>query len=182
MLQPSASPCEGVAQIAQPFVKSHMTNPRAPLYIEGTIREKMMKAPWHLWVVGILALLWNAGGAFDYVMMQTQNDAYLGRITAEQRAFFDSFPTWAHATWAIAVWGSVLGAILLLVRSRFAGSVFAIAFAAMLATTFHNMVLADPSALDLMGQGALIMSGAIIVISIFLIVYARQMGRKGILR
>lgn len=141
-----------------------------------------MKAPWHLWVVGILALFWNAGGAFDYVMMQTQNETYLGQISPEQRAFFDTFPTWAHATWAIAVWGSVLGALLLLARSRISGSVFAISFCAMLATTFHNMVLANPSALDLMGKGALTMSGAIFLTAIFLIIYARSMGRKGVLR
>jgi hypothetical protein len=24
--------------------------------------------PWHLWLVGVLALLWNSFGAFDYVM------------------------------------------------------------------------------------------------------------------
>lgn len=141
-----------------------------------------MKTPLHLWIVGILALLWNAGGAFDYVMMQTQNSAYLAKMKPEQAAFFDSFPTWAHATWAIAVWGGVLGAICLLIRSRWAGSVFAISFFAMMATTFHNMVLAEPSALDLMGKGALIMSGVIVVIAVFLIFYARAMGRRGVLR
>ena len=28
--------------------------------------------PWHLWVVGVLSLLWNASGA--YVIMQAQSD------------------------------------------------------------------------------------------------------------
>ena len=26
------------------------------------------KAPWHLWVVGVVTLLWNAVGIFSYMM------------------------------------------------------------------------------------------------------------------
>ena len=69
------------------------------------------RRPWHLVVVGILALLWNAMGAFDYTMTQTRNEAYMSRFTSEQLEYFYSFPSWAVATWATAVWGSVLGAI-----------------------------------------------------------------------
>ena len=25
-------------------------------------------APWHLWLIGVLALAWNSVGAFDYVV------------------------------------------------------------------------------------------------------------------
>lgn len=32
-----------------------------------------MRAPWHLWLIGIIAVLWHAGGAFDYLMTQTNN-------------------------------------------------------------------------------------------------------------
>jgi len=33
----------------------------------------IQKTPIHLWVVGILAILWNSIGAVDYLMTQTQN-------------------------------------------------------------------------------------------------------------
>ena len=62
------------------------------------------KAPLHLWVVGALSLAWNAFGAYDYVMTESRNEAYLAMFTPELRAFFDSFPAWAVAAWAIAVW------------------------------------------------------------------------------
>lgn len=63
----------------------------------------LAKAPVHLWIVGILALLWNAFGAFDYVMTQIQNAAYLAQFSDADRLYFDSFPAWAEAAWALCV-------------------------------------------------------------------------------
>ena len=33
---------------------------------------KVGKAPWHLWVVGVVGFLWSAMGALDYVMTQSK--------------------------------------------------------------------------------------------------------------
>ena len=74
--------------------------------------DMTVKTPWHLWAVGAVALLWNSYGGYDYVMTQTNNAAYLAHFTAEQRAYFDSFPLWMEAVWAIGVWGGLLGGIL----------------------------------------------------------------------
>ena len=30
-----------------------------------------VKTPWHLWVVGVVAVLFNGVGVFDYVMSKT---------------------------------------------------------------------------------------------------------------
>ena len=42
------------------------------------------RPPWHLWLIGVLALAWNGAGAVDYVMTKTRNAAYLGSFTPEQ--------------------------------------------------------------------------------------------------
>ena len=44
--------------------------------------------PRHLWIVGIVALLWNLLGAMDYVMTETKNEAYMDQVTPEQLEFF----------------------------------------------------------------------------------------------
>ena len=46
------------------------------------------RAPWHLWVIGSIGLLWSAIGALDYVMTQTKNEAYMSAFTPEQLEFF----------------------------------------------------------------------------------------------
>ena len=39
-----------------------------------------VRTPVHLWVVGILALLWNCFGAYDYTMSHMRNMDYLGKM------------------------------------------------------------------------------------------------------
>ena len=75
-----------------------------------------VKAPWHLWVVGIAGLLWSVMGVMDYVMTKMRNEEYMAAFTLEQLEFFYGFPIWVNAAWAIAVWGGVIGTILLLLR------------------------------------------------------------------
>ena len=50
--------------------------------------------PWHLWLIGIVGTLWNLMGAYDYLMTQTENEAYMSSFTPEQLEFFYGFPAW----------------------------------------------------------------------------------------
>ena len=102
------------------------------------------KAPVHLWIVAVLATVWNAFGAFDYIMTQTRNEAYLAHFTDPQRAYFDSFPMWMEATWAFGVWGGMAGSLLLLLRSRYAVAAFAVSLAGLAASTVYQYVLTTP--------------------------------------
>ena len=136
--------------------------------------------PKHLWIVGVLALLWNAMGAFDYLMTQTQNEAYMGQFTPEQLEFFYGFPTWLVAFWALAVWGSVAGSVLLLMRRRVAAPVFLVAFACMVVTAIHNYVFAG--ALEVVGTFGAVFSAVIFVCALALWLYARAMVQRGVLQ
>ncbi|NNJ77956.1 MAG: hypothetical protein HKP19_01735, partial [Xanthomonadales bacterium] len=68
------------------------------------MQEHLVKTPFHLWLIGILAVLWNAIGAFDYTATQMQMDFYMSQFSEEQLAYFYGFPAWVDAAWAIAVW------------------------------------------------------------------------------
>lgn len=146
---------------------------------EESVKIKQ-KAPWHLWTVGVVSLLWNAVGAMDYVMTQTRNEAYMNAFTPEQLEFFYGLPGWTVAAWAIAVWGGVLGSILLLVRMRHAVGVFAVSLLAMIVTSFQNFVLSN--GLEVMNDHfSLGISALIFLVSIALVVYARAMYQRGVL-
>ena len=138
------------------------------------------KAPWHLWVIGILVLLWDLMGAFDYLMTQTQNEAYMGQFTPEQLEYFYGFPTWVVAFWALAVWGGVLGAILLLLRKKLAVQVLLVSFLSMVITSFHNFFLSN--GLEVMGGAVpLIFTIVIFFVALGVWLYARAMAEKGVL-
>ncbi|MDE2597248.1 MAG: hypothetical protein KGL44_10260 [Sphingomonadales bacterium] len=76
--------------------------------------------PRHLWIVGVLSLLWNSMGALDYTMTKLGNQAWLKNVPPETLSAIAAYPPWATAAWALGVWGSLLGSVLLLMRSRHA--------------------------------------------------------------
>ena len=137
------------------------------------------RPPRHLWVVGVVGLLWNLVGAYDYLMTETQNASYMGKFTPEQLEYFYGFPTWVVATWAIAVWGGVLGTLLLLLRKRLAAPVLLVSFLCMVLTSVYNFLLSDGVAV--MGAGAVAFSGLIFAIALGLWLYARAMAQRGVL-
>ena len=141
-----------------------------------------VKAPLHLWIAGGLSLLWNAFGAFDYTMTQTQNAGYLAQFTAEQRAYFNSFPAWMEAAWAFGVWGALAGSILLLLRSRHAVSAFAVSLLGLLVSTLWQFFLSDVKASDIMPGVVYYINFVIWIAAIALLFYALRMARAGVLR
>lgn len=144
------------------------------------MNEAKTAAPKHLRVVGILALLWNAIGAFDYLATQLRLESYMSQFTPQQLEYFYGFPAWAVAAWAIAVWSSLVGSIGLLLRRSWAAWLFGAALAGMVVTTLYNFVLSD--GLSLMGTGAAAFTAVIWGIALFLFFYSRAMSRRGVLR
>lgn len=140
-----------------------------------------VRTPLHLWIVGGLATVWNGFGAFDYLMTQTRNAAYLAGFTDPQRIYFESFPIWMEAMWALGVWGGLAGSLLLLARSRFAATTFGVSLAGLAASTVWQYVLSSPPE-DMTGGAIMAMNLAIWAVAIGLLVYAIRMRRRGVLR
>ena len=142
------------------------------------------KTPAHLWIVGIVSLLWNLGGAYDYTMSQMRNEEYLamaGIPVADMLAWIDAFPLWAKAGWALGVWGALAGSVLLLMRSRHAVMAFAVSLVGIALSSIAQFAIVEmPEALK--GQSSTLFSAAIILIAIALFFYARSMAAKNILR
>jgi hypothetical protein len=103
-------------------------------------------------------------------------------IPPEQLAWLEAFPTWVTAAWAISIWFAVIGSLLLLLRNRLATPFFAISFLAMIVTSIHNIILSEPSALDLMTGGQLVFTAAIFVVGILLVIYSGVQAGMGRLR
>ena len=137
--------------------------------------------PLHLWIVGGLSALWNAFGCFDYVMTQTRNADYLAQFTDAQRDYFQSFPPWMEAAWAIGVWGALLGSLLLLARSRWAVTAFALSLLGLAASTVYQCALASPP--EDMSTGLMVAMNLVIwAVAVALLVYALRMRSRGVLR
>lgn len=139
----------------------------------------MMKKPWHLWVVGIVGVLWGAMGCYDYLMTQTGNEEYLKQFSAEQIAFFESFPVWISALWAVAVWGGLAGAVLILLGRAIAAPVLFAAMISVLIVFAYNFMsdIRPP-----MSMVEMIFTFVIIGVAIFMWFYSRAMSKSGVLK
>ncbi len=139
------------------------------------------RTPVHLWIVAVLATIWNGFGCFDYLMTQTRNEQYLAHFTDPQRAYFDSFPIWMEAAWACGVWGGLLGSLLLLARSRFAVAAFAVSLAGLAISTVYQYVLKSPPA-EMMTGAMIVMNLVLWAVAIGLLLYAMRMRAAKVLR
>lgn len=143
----------------------------------------MQKTPWHLWLVGVLSLIWNAGGAVDYTMTKFQVAVYLEALPEASLRMLQTAPGWFDVTWPVGVWFSIIGSALLLARSRYSGACFALSFAGLIASSVYIYGMADGgSMLSMGGIGAIAFTIAIPLVLVALWVYARAMQRAGVLR
>jgi hypothetical protein len=134
----------------------------------STMTDLTHKAPWHLWVVGVIALLFNAIGAFDYVMSMARGASYMASagMTPAQIAHYQEMPLWMTGVWTIGVWGAMLGSVLILLRNKLAFVVFAVSLAAFLVSLIYTYVLTNGG--EIMGGQ---MAIANVVITALLIVF-----------
>src|SRR3546814_3539593 len=81
--------------------------------------------------VGALALLWNLVGVAAFVMQVAMPAEALGAMPAEQRAIYEATPAWLYVFYGLATFGGVAGSIGLLLRRRWAVSVYLVALVAL---------------------------------------------------
>lgn len=145
--------------------------------------DSTIKTPWHLWLVGVIAVLFNAIGAFDYVMSMAQGRAnYMASagMSPAQIAHYVEMPIWMTAVWTIGVWGAMLGSVLLLLRRKLALPVFAVSLAAFLVSLIYTYVLTDGG--EILGRQMAIVSAVIATLLLFFIWYSWLMTRRSVLR
>lgn len=148
--------------------------------------------PWHLWVVGLFALLFNGYGAYDYFMSQTGNREHVQAalemggmdvtpaMVDSAVQYFSEFPFWADLLWALGVWGGVAGALLLLSRSRFAYPAWLVSLFGLVTSNAYGFSDPFPGVTDM--TPTLIAVTAIFIIMVLLTLYARSLVKQGVLR
>jgi hypothetical protein len=140
------------------------------------------KTPWHLWLVGVVAVLFNSIGVFDFVMSMAKGAEYMASVgmTPDQIAHYQQMPSWMTVVWAVGVFGAFLASIFLLLRRKLALPVFLLSLVAFLVSVLYTYVLTNGGAV--MGQQMAITSAVITALLVFFIWYSRFMAARGVLR
>lgn len=143
------------------------------------------RTPAHIWIVGLLALLWNGFGAYDYLMTRLRNTDYLASMMPDvdpqaMLAWVDAFPIWAQIGWALGVWGGLIGSVMLLMRSRWAVPAFAVSLLGAVLGLGYQIAAAPPPGMANEGLFAL-MPWIIILIAAGLLYYSWAMRKRNVL-
>ena len=146
-----------------------------------------VRAPVHLWIVGLLSLIWNAFGCYDYLMTRMRNLEYFTSMAPEvdpnaMLAWVDGFPLYAQFGWGLGVWMGLIGSALLLMSHRWAVPALALSLLGAVVGLGYQIFLAPPAPPPMNeGLGAL-MPWIIILIAALLYYYARRQRANGVLR
>ncbi|MBB3860862.1 hypothetical protein GGQ88_002131 [Novosphingobium hassiacum] len=147
------------------------------------LQTDTVRAPAHLWAVGVISLLWNSFGCVDYTMSKFDPVGYMKSVGMGEVeiAYTQAMPAWLSAFWALGVWGSLLGSILLLLRSRHAVAAFAVSLVGLAVSQIYQF--ADGSMPDSMkSPGMMGMTAVIWTSLLFFLWYSNRMKAAGVLR
>ena len=152
--------------------------------MEEAVRTRT--TPAHLWIVGGLGTLWNAFGAYDYLMTRMRNEDYFRSMVPDvdpqaMLAWVDAFPLYAQFGWGLGVWMGLAGSLLLLLRSRWAVWALLLSFIGAVVGLGYQLLIAAPVP-GLEGPMVTVMPIVIILVAAGLFAYARGMEKRGALR
>lgn len=141
-----------------------------------TTHTSNASAPWHMWVLGGLLLLWNGMAAFDYIMTLIRFEPYLAAYPEETLAYFFNAPIWMYGVWGVSMLGGLIGTILLLARRRTAVPVYALAWLSSVLAVIYSFVKPVP------GGGNALFGVVVIMISLLVLFYFYRLKNRGVLR
>ena len=143
-----------------------------------------VKTPWHLWLVGVLSLLWNGFGAFDFIQATTRGEAYMRAAGFDDAmvAYYEAMPGWMYVPWTLGVWGAVIGSVMLLLRRRWAVPAFGLSLLGALISLIYGKLMAPPPPAPTEMAATGWMPIAILLIATLHFGYASNMRKRGVLR
>lgn len=136
------------------------------------------RAPLWFWIVAGGCLIWSGLGAMDYTLTNLHVGPYVAQMPPGMVAFLARLPVWVVGAWALGVWGSLAGALLLMVRVRHAAVAYALSFAGAvgaLAWEYSHGALA-------VGRGFVPVAGMVLGGILAQLWFSRAMFWRGVLR
>lgn len=138
-------------------------------------RDASRHIHWSFWVVCVFGLLWNIGGAINFIM-QT-NPEFVASLPDTHRAIIEARPFWATAGFALGVFGGAIGCLLLMLRMSLAFYIFILSLFGIVTTMIHT-VNVHLSKISFTMAEIIVMILLPVLVAIFLTWYTRLVLRK----
>ncbi|MFM5948126.1 MAG: hypothetical protein ACKOPM_02685 [Novosphingobium sp.] len=131
------------------------------------------KVPTTFWVIAVLGLLWNAFGAYLYLLARLDPQTALAGADPAMKNYVANQPIWANIGYGLGIWGSFFGSVAMVLRSRQAVNLF-----------LASLVGAAISHLGQAMAGVIPVGLAVMIMAViaFLWWYSRRCAEQGLLR
>jgi hypothetical protein len=136
--------------------------------------KRPVRAPVHLWVVGLLLVLWNCWGLFAAVAAQAD---LIPAMPEEASTYFDNQPLWFMLIADLGPLAGVAGAIAILLQSRWAPALFLVQIVVVVLTNAFD--IASGTSLLLTSVPARGSTVFLLVLLLAQYLYARLLLRRG---
>jgi len=127
------------------------------------------RVPGWFWAVAGLAVLWEGYGCYEYASQSLVPDE-------ERQGGYAAMRDWQWGVFAIAVWSGLIGAVLLLLRSRWASWLLLVSLVA--AALQYGYAAAQRG----IPSEAMPVAVAVLGVGVALVIFASRAARRGWLR
>ncbi|UAM99934.1 hypothetical protein K8354_09075 [Polaribacter litorisediminis] len=138
-----------------------------------------VKASTSFWVIAVIAFIWNGFGVLAYLGNAFMSEEIKAALPKEQLNMLNNTPAWVTAAFAIAVWGGLLGSILLLARKKQAKRFFEISLLGLIVQLIYNFFIID--SVKIYGNTSVILPIITLAFAIFLIGHAKRCTKEDLL-
>ena len=124
------------------------------------------------WIIAVFALVWNLIGVAFWYMQISMTPEQLAMLPEAQRQVYEGTPGWINIAFAVAVFAGVLGSLGLLLKKRWATTMFLLSLIALLVQVIGGFVVTPAWAAY--GPAGLVMPAVLVAIALFLLWYANK--------
>lgn len=129
------------------------------------------------WIVAVFALVWNLIGVAMWYLQINMTPEQLAMMPEAQRQVYEGTPSWLNVAFAVAVFAGVLGGVGLLMKKRWAATMFVLSLVALLIQMIGAFTVTPAWAAY--GPAGLVMPAALVAIALFLLWYANKAKARG---
>ena len=141
------------------------------------VQKHEPKAPWHLPLIGAIAMVWSLLGIFDLLAMVTRYAPYMNLMPELTREFIYELPAGVIALRGIAVFATLAGAVYLLRKRLVSVRILALGATATILGIGFSFAGGAPD------DGTIhAVSVFTIVVSVLLLYYAQTWAKFGVLK
>lgn len=142
--------------------------------------NQSIKVPMWYWIAAIIFLLWNLMGIGSFLSHTLMKEEMIQKLSVAEQELYSNYPAWVFFAFAIAVFDGTLGCIGLLLKKKWARSMFIVSLIGIVPQMTYVIFIANTA--EVYGPSGLIMPVMIVAVGFFLVWYSSNCIKKGWLR